>query len=90
MKFSGLHIKETRFHAIHQSLKGEGNISSQREGQKEKGEGTAVPYIILNYFCLSSTKPPTRITTAAPTAPATIAKVQSGPVAVVVVVVSTG
>ncbi len=54
--------------------------------EKRKGMGTNVPNRLL-YFCLIKTYPPTRITTAAPTAPATIAIVKSGGTSVVVVVV---
>ena len=54
--------------------------------EKRKGMGTNVPNRLL-YFCLIKTYPPTRITTAAPTAPATIAIVKSGCTSVVVVVV---
>ena len=50
-------------------------LSEIQDIKKRKGEGTKSP--IRFYFCRSSTYPPTRITTAAPTAPATIAIVKS-------------
>jgi hypothetical protein len=85
--FTAHYIKETLFNAICLHYNNEKRLRTKEGEQKEKEEGTNVPYIPLDYFCLSNTKPPTRITTAAPTAPATMARVQSGPVVVVVVVV---
>ena len=55
--------------------------------KKRRGRGHMSPKTVLDYFCLRRTKPPTRITTAAPTAPATIARVASKVGTSVVVVV---
>ncbi len=69
-------VKEAEFSA---SLCGNLKLTHFEIGKrkKRKGRGTNVPTRLF-YFCLIKTYPPTRITTAAPTAPATIAIVKSG------------